>query len=240
MKSSGPSLPVRARATRSSKARRKSTKLSLCPSLRLGTSSVRVPSPRATSTAMPRRTLSRWMRCGRPSTSAKASFMRGKVSSARRIAQAMMCATLTFGLAWSRVRFRIWRFSSSVRTGTVRIEVALGTRRLSSMFSTSRNRLPRMGWAMSPGMSTAGGASVRVAPRVASAAVCVCARSSPVCAAGATSRCRPPRVTGAAATTNSAWSSSAVIGSGAAKGSYCSTSASCSSGAGGAPVSRSK
>jgi hypothetical protein len=43
------------------------------------------------------------------------------------------------------------RFSSRVRTGRVRMEVAVGTVRLASMFSTMRMAPPRMGWAMSPG-----------------------------------------------------------------------------------------
>ena len=48
------------------------------------------------------------------------------------------------------------RFSSSVRTAMVRMEVAVGTPRLASMFSTMRSAPPRMGWAMSPGMSETG------------------------------------------------------------------------------------
>jgi hypothetical protein len=51
----------------------------------------------------------------------------------------------------SRCLLRIRRFSSSVRTGMLRIEVAVGTVRLASMFSTTRSAPPRMGWAMSPG-----------------------------------------------------------------------------------------
>ena len=70
MKSSGEIVPLRERATRSSKAFRKSAKSSLLASLMFGTSSVRVPSFFCTSTAMPRRTWSRWMRWGWPSISA--------------------------------------------------------------------------------------------------------------------------------------------------------------------------
>ena len=69
-KSSGEIVPFRARATRSSKAARNPAKSRVLASLMLGTSSVRVPSLRWTSTAMPRRTASRWMRWGAPSSSA--------------------------------------------------------------------------------------------------------------------------------------------------------------------------
>ena len=51
----------------------------------------------------------------------------------------------------SRCLLRMRRFSSRVRTGIVRSEVAVGTARLASMFSTMRRAPPRMGWAMSPG-----------------------------------------------------------------------------------------
>ena len=70
MKSSGEIVPFRERATRSSKAFRNSAKLSFWASFTFGTSSVREPSFFCTSTAMPRRTWSRWMRCAWPSTSA--------------------------------------------------------------------------------------------------------------------------------------------------------------------------
>ncbi len=51
----------------------------------------------------------------------------------------------------SRCLLRMRRFSSRVRTGMVRMEVAVGTERLASMFSTIRMAPPRIGWAMSPG-----------------------------------------------------------------------------------------
>ena len=51
----------------------------------------------------------------------------------------------------SRCLFRMRRFSSRVRTGIVRSEVAVGRARLASMFSTMRKAPPRMGWATSPG-----------------------------------------------------------------------------------------
>ena len=70
MKSSGEMVPLRERATSSSKAFRNSAKLSFCASLMFGTSRVREPSFFCTSTAIPSRTWSRWMRCGWPSTSA--------------------------------------------------------------------------------------------------------------------------------------------------------------------------
>ncbi len=70
MKSSGEIVPWRDRATRSSKAATSAAKLSVCASLTFGTSSVREPSFFWTSIAIPSRTLSRWIRCGRPSISA--------------------------------------------------------------------------------------------------------------------------------------------------------------------------
>ena len=70
MKSSGEMAPLRERATSSSKATRKSAKPSFCAPLMFGTSSVREPSFFCTSTAIPSRTSSRWMRCGLPSSSA--------------------------------------------------------------------------------------------------------------------------------------------------------------------------
>ncbi len=70
MKSSGEMAPFRERATSSSNAARNSGKASFWAPLMLGTSSVREPSFFWTSTATPSRTSSRWIRCGRPSTSA--------------------------------------------------------------------------------------------------------------------------------------------------------------------------
>ena len=68
------------------------------------------------------------------------------------MAQATRCVKLTLlRPSDSRCLFRIRRFSSSVRTGISRSEVAVGTWRLASMFSTMRRAPPRMGWAMSPG-----------------------------------------------------------------------------------------
>jgi hypothetical protein len=143
---------LRERDTSSSKAARNSAKPSFPAALMFGTSSVREPSFFCTSTATPSRTSSRWIRCGLPSSSAYASFMRGKVSSARRIAQATRCVKLT--LLWpadSRLLLSRRRFSSSVRTGSVRTEVAVGIARLASMFSTMRTAPPRIGCRMSPG-----------------------------------------------------------------------------------------
>ena len=62
MKSSGEIVPLRERATRSSNAFRNAAKSSLPASLMFGTRSVREPSFFCTSIAIPRRTLSRWMR----------------------------------------------------------------------------------------------------------------------------------------------------------------------------------
>ena len=69
MKSSGEIVPLRERATRSSKAFRNPAKLSFWASLMFGTRRVRVPSFFCTSTAIPRRTWSRWIRWGWPSIS---------------------------------------------------------------------------------------------------------------------------------------------------------------------------
>ena len=55
----------------------------------------------------------------------------------------------------SRCLLMMRRFSSRVRTGMVRSEVAVGTARLASMFSAMRRAPPRMGWAMSPGRMAA-------------------------------------------------------------------------------------
>ena len=69
MKSSGEIVPLRARATRSSKAATKSAKPSELAFLMFGTSSVREPSFFCTSTATPSRTSSRCTRVGWPSSS---------------------------------------------------------------------------------------------------------------------------------------------------------------------------
>src|SRR5581483_7925530 len=53
--------------------------------------------------------------------------------------------------------FRILRLTSSIRAGTTRKLVAVGTVRLASMFWTMRAPAPRMGWA--PGGRAAGTAS---------------------------------------------------------------------------------
>ncbi len=64
----------------------------------------------------------------------------------------MRWVKLTFDTAVAaRCLLRIARFSSRVRTGTLRMEVAVGTVRLASMFSTMRMAPPRIGVAMSPG-----------------------------------------------------------------------------------------
>jgi hypothetical protein len=68
------------------------------------------------------------------------------------MAQATRCVKLILLAAVaSRCLLRMRRFSSSVRTGMLRIEVAVGTVRLASMFSTTRSAPPRIGCAMSPG-----------------------------------------------------------------------------------------
>ena len=137
-----------------------------------GTRSVREPSFFCTSTAIPSRTLSRWMRWGCPSTSAYASFIRGNASNARRIAHATMWVKLTF--VWpvdSRCLLRRRRFSSSVRTGIVRTDVAVGIWRLASMFSTMRTAPPRIGWRMSPGSTDTRATAVERPPAEACGSV---------------------------------------------------------------------
>ena len=81
------------------------------------------------------------------------------------MAQATMWVKLTLLLpVASRCLLRMRRFSSRVRTGKLRTEVAVGTWRLASMFSTTRRAPPRMGWAMSPGRM-AGTTTARVLSR---------------------------------------------------------------------------
>jgi len=68
------------------------------------------------------------------------------------MAQAMTWVKLTRGCpVESRCLLSSRRFSSSVRTGMVRAEVAVGTDRLASMFSTARTAPPRIGCSTSPG-----------------------------------------------------------------------------------------
>src|SRR5689334_15018181 len=45
---------------------------------------------------------------------------------------------------------RIWRLTSSSFAGTLRTDVAVGTPRLASMFSTMRAAAPRIGFGVSP------------------------------------------------------------------------------------------
>ena len=102
--------------------------------------------------------------------------MRGKASSARRMAQATRCVKLIFD--WplaSRCLFSSRRFSSSVRTGIVRAEVAVGICRLASMFSTMRTAPPRIGCRMSPGSTATRATAFERAPAAgAGSRVSVC------------------------------------------------------------------
>ena len=197
MKSSGEIVPLRVRPISASKAFSSSAKPSFWASLMFGTSSVRLPSFFWMSTAIPSRTESRWMRCGWPSTSAYASLRRGKASSARRIAQATRCVKLTLDCPpASRCLLSSRRFSSSVRTGTVRMDVAVGTWRLASMFSTMRTAPPRIGCRMSPGSTVTRATAVDRLPATGSGARAIACRPSPAGAAARAGRSGSTTVTG--------------------------------------------
>ena len=99
----------------------------------------------------------------------------------------MRWVKLTFDTAVAaRCLLRIARFSSRVRTGTLRMEVAVGTVRLASMFSTMRIAPPRIGVAMSPGRMA--GTISDFEPRVAG--VAAGDRTSVVVRAGASAVAR--------------------------------------------------
>ena len=132
--SSGLILPTRERWMRSSNAARKPWKPSAAQSRITGTSSERLPSLRSTSTAMPRSTVSRGILLGFPSTRANAVAITGVRSTARTIAQAMMCVNDSLPApATARASFRRLRSASSTCTEMVRNVVAVGMDRLSSM-----------------------------------------------------------------------------------------------------------
>ena len=131
-----------------------------------GTSSVRESSDFFTSTARPRFTCSWCTTAGLPSAIAKPALSAGIFSIARTTAKAMRCVKLTFPPPLrARWLFRIWRFTSSRRAGTVRTEVAVGTPRLASMFTTVRAAAPRSGSGASPSAvgALAAGAGVAAA-----------------------------------------------------------------------------
>ncbi len=114
--------------------------------LMFGTSSVREPSFFSRSMARPRLTSGRRTREGTPSMTAKPSFICGNFSIARRMAKAMKCVNEVLPRPcclryWLTMR----RFSSKTLTGTLRFEVAVGTPRLVSMFSTIFSAPPRIG-----------------------------------------------------------------------------------------------
>src|SRR4051812_45173851 len=68
----------------------------------------------------------------------------------------MRCVKLTFPRpVRDRWLLRIWRLTSSSFAGTLRTDVAVGTPRLASMFSTMRAAAPRIGLVVSPS-STSG------------------------------------------------------------------------------------
>src|SRR3954462_4168183 len=63
----------------------------------------------------------------------------------------MRCVKLTFPRpVRDRWLLRIWRLTSSSFAGTLRTDVAVGTPRLASMFSTMRAAAPRIGLVVSP------------------------------------------------------------------------------------------
>ena len=104
------------------------------------------------------------------------------------MAHAMMWVKLTLGvLVAARWRFTRARFSSRARTGTSRIEVAVGTESDASMFSMTRTIPPRTGSTTSPGRMRGarardrGASAVPVEPDAAGAVVAIgagwCARA---------------------------------------------------------------
>ncbi len=130
-------MPSRARFTTSSYAARNCEKLSWLALLMFGTSSVRVPSFFVRSIATPRFTLGRFRRVAWPSTFAKPWLSCGYSSSARNTAKAIKCVYDALPRSFSpRCLLMMRRFSSSSFTGMRRSEVAVGTERLVSMFST--------------------------------------------------------------------------------------------------------
>ena len=98
------------------------------------------------STAIPRLRCSWCTTIGLPSTTPKPEFIAGTFATAFAIANAMRCVKLTLPCP-TRLRwlFRIWRLTSSSFAATVRTDVAVGTWRLASMFSTMRAAEPRSG-----------------------------------------------------------------------------------------------
>ena len=92
--------------------------------------------------------------------------MPGCRASALRRVQATRWVKLTLPPMAARSWFAMRRFSSSTRTGTSRTEVAVGTVRLRSMFSTTRAAAPRKAWepaeatgAVAPGAALVAGAA---------------------------------------------------------------------------------
>ena len=145
--------------------------------------------------------------------------MRGNASNARRIAHATMCVKLTFVCPLdSRCLLRRRRFSSSVRTGIVRADVAVGIWRLASMFSTMRTAPPRIGWRMSPGST---GTRATAVERLPPAEACGSVRANV---------CRPWPGAGDSAGAAAVFGASITVTAGAAFG----------SGVGTAPVATSK
>ena len=122
------------------------------------------------------------------------------------MAQATRWVKLTLPCpAASRCLLSRRRFSSSVRTGIVRTEVAVGTWRLASMFSTTRMAPPRIGWRTSPGrMETRATAFERSPPATAGTSC----RAS-VCS---------PWLLAAAGAGGGAWLTITVTGCGSASG----------------------
>ena len=129
-RSSAPSLFSRAFPISSPNASRNCRNDSRPASRMTGTISVRPPSLRSTSTAMPRLTAPSSITCGLPSISSKWCAITGICSvAARAIAYAIRCVKET---RWP-ASLSCLRRASSVVTVRVRNEVAVGTWRDSSM-----------------------------------------------------------------------------------------------------------
>ena len=157
-KSSGVSLFSRVLLIRSSYAPWKPAKSRASAPLMQGTIRLRDPSFFCTSTAMPRLTGESVITNGLPSRSSKVRTITGHSVAARTMAHAIRCVNESLiprSLSWVLIALRL---ASSVSTGSVRNDVAVGVVRLSSMALTSIAAGPRRGLA-SPAFAGAAGAA---------------------------------------------------------------------------------